>query len=100
WLSEAVWPREAQLSDEDVYWGMTLGAAEMLSYGITTTCEQYRNPTAVADAILDAGIRALYTVAIFDVAGAAPSGGWEALLTEACALFDAADGKEGRLGIG
>ena len=26
WLHEAVWPREARLEDEDVYWGMLLGA--------------------------------------------------------------------------
>ena len=26
WLNEAVWPREAQLTDDDVYWGMMLGA--------------------------------------------------------------------------
>jgi 5-methylthioadenosine/S-adenosylhomocysteine deaminase len=100
WLSEAVWPREGRLTDEDVYWGMTLGAAEMLSYGVTTTCEQYRHPSAVTDAVLDAGIRALYTVAIFDVAGAGPDSGWEALLAGACDLFDAADGKEGRFGVG
>ena len=44
WLHEAVWPREARLEDEDVYWGMLLGAAELLGNGVTTTCEQYRHP--------------------------------------------------------
>jgi 5-methylthioadenosine/S-adenosylhomocysteine deaminase len=100
WLSEAVWPREARLTDEDVYWGMALGACEMLSYGVTTTCEQYRHPAPVTDAILDAGIRALYTPAIFDFADGAPASSWEAMLADACELFDAVDGKEGRLEIG
>jgi 5-methylthioadenosine/S-adenosylhomocysteine deaminase len=100
WLSESVWPREAKLSDEDVYWGMALGAAEMLSYGVTTTCEQYRHPRPVTAALLDTGIRAVYTVAIFDFADAGPGGRWEAMLADACDVFDAADGKEGRLGIG
>ncbi|HVT41969.1 MAG TPA: amidohydrolase [Acidimicrobiales bacterium] len=100
WLNEAVWPREGRLTDEDVYWGMMLGAAEMLSYGVTTTCEQYRHPSAVTGAVLDAGIRTLYTVAIFDVPGAMPDSGWEALLAGACRLFDDANGQEGRLTIG
>ena len=46
WLHEAVWPREAMLEDEDVYWGMVLGAVELLGNGVTTTCEQYRHPDA------------------------------------------------------
>jgi 5-methylthioadenosine/S-adenosylhomocysteine deaminase len=99
WLSETVWPREARLREDDVYWGMVLGAAEMLSNGMTTTCEQYRHPTPVIEAIIDSGIRALYTPAIFDAAGRGP-GGWEDLLSEACALFDTAEGREGRLHLG
>ncbi len=100
WLSESVWPREAKLTEDDVYWGMALGAAEMLSYGVTTTCEQYRHPAPVTEALLDTGMRALYTVAIFDFADAGPDAGWEAMLAGACELFDTADGKEGRLGVG
>ena len=80
WLSESVWPREAKLTDEDVYWGMTLGAAELLGYGVTTTCEQYRHPSPVTEAVLAAGIRTTYTVAIFDFADAGPSNSWEAML--------------------
>jgi 5-methylthioadenosine/S-adenosylhomocysteine deaminase len=33
WLSEAVWPREALHDDDDVFWGMTLGALELLCNG-------------------------------------------------------------------
>ena len=101
WLSESVWPREARLRDEDVYWGMTLGAAEMLGNGMTTTCEQYRHPTPVMEAVLDAGIRTVYTPGIFDVPGEDGTGDtWEALLDEACRLFDAMDGRAGRLHLG
>ncbi len=67
WLHETVWPREALLTDEDVYWGMVLGAAELLCNGTTTTCEQYRHPGPVVEAIVDSGIRATYTPGIFDV---------------------------------
>ena len=100
WLRESVWPREGRMSDEDAYWGMTLGAAELLGYGVTTTCEQYRHPAAVAEAALDAGIRTLYTVAIFDLAEAGPGSSWESMLAGACELFDRADGKEDRFGVG
>lgn len=102
WLTESVWPREARLADEDVYWGMTLGAAELLTNGVTTTCEQYRHPAPVVEAVLDAGIRTVYTPGIFEVPGSpdGPGQRWEVLLAEACALFDAEDGRAGRLHLG
>jgi 5-methylthioadenosine/S-adenosylhomocysteine deaminase len=100
WLSESVWPREARLTDEDVYWGMALGAAELLCNGTTTTCEQYRHPAPVVEAIVDSGIRAMYTPGIFDVPDAGPQNTWEALLEEACLLFDEMDGREGRVHLG
>ncbi|NIR36588.1 MAG: amidohydrolase, partial [Actinobacteria bacterium] len=37
WLREVMWPREGRLTPDDVYWGMTLGAAELLRNGITTS---------------------------------------------------------------
>ena len=64
---------------------MMLGAAELLGNGVTTTCEQYRHPAPVVEAVLDAGIRAVYTPAIFDVPDAGPGSTWEALLAGACA---------------
>jgi 5-methylthioadenosine/S-adenosylhomocysteine deaminase len=100
WLHEAVWPREARLTDEDVYWGMLLGAAELLGNGVTTTCEQYRHPDGVVEAVLEAGIRAMYTPAIFDVPDAGPGSSWEALLARACEVADAMAGKDERLQVG
>jgi 5-methylthioadenosine/S-adenosylhomocysteine deaminase len=100
WLRESVWPREARLEDEDVYWGMLLGATELLCNGVTTTCEQYRHPSAVVDAVLEAGIRAVYTPAIFDVPDAGPANTWEALLAAACELADGLAGKHERLQMG
>jgi 5-methylthioadenosine/S-adenosylhomocysteine deaminase len=100
WLRESVWPREAMLEDEDVYWGMVLGAVELLGNGVTTTCEQYRHPTAVVDAVLDAGIRTVYTPAIFDVPEAGPGSSWEELLAGTCAVVDATAGRDERLQMG
>jgi 5-methylthioadenosine/S-adenosylhomocysteine deaminase len=100
WLRESVWPREALLEDEDVYWGMALGATELLCNGVTTTCEQYRHPEPLVDAVLDAGIRTVYTPAIFDVPEAGPGSSWEALLAGACVVADAHAGKDDRLQVG
>jgi 5-methylthioadenosine/S-adenosylhomocysteine deaminase len=100
WLSEAVWPREALHGDEDVFWGMTLGAHELLCNGITTTCEQYLHPGAVADAALASGIRCVLTPGVFDVPDIDPDGTWPAHLAEACRVFDQMDGREDRLHVG
>ena len=72
---------------------MLLGAAELLSNGVTTTCEQYRHPIAVVEAVLEAGIRTVYTPAIFDVPNAGPGSTWEALLGAACEMVDATAGQ-------
>ena len=57
WLHEAMFPREGQMTDEDIAWGMTLGTAEMLRAGITTTCEMYLWEDAAIAAGRAAGIR-------------------------------------------
>ena len=100
WLTEAVWPREALHGEEDVFWGMTLGALELLCNGVTTTCEQYLYPAAVAEAALASGIRCVLTPGVFDVPGIDPAGTWQGHLTEACRVFDEMDGRDGRLHIG
>ncbi len=100
WLTEAVWPREALHDDEDVFWGMTLGASEMLLNGITTTCEQYLHGAAVADAVLASGIRCVLTPGVFDMPGRDTEGAWKGHLEEACRVFDEMDGQEGRLHVG
>jgi len=100
WLNEAVWPREVMADDDDVFWGMTLGADELLSNGVTTTCEQYLHPEAVVEAAVASGIRCLFTPGIFNVPGAGIAGGWQTHLADACRIFDEMDGREGRLHIG
>jgi 5-methylthioadenosine/S-adenosylhomocysteine deaminase len=100
WLVESVWPREALTTDEDVFWGMTLGADELLRNGVTTTCEQYLHPAAVADSVLASGIRCVLTPGIFDLPGAGPEANWQTHLADACRVFDELDGDAGRLHVG
>jgi 5-methylthioadenosine/S-adenosylhomocysteine deaminase len=58
WLREAIWPVEARLDAEDVYWGSRLACVEMIRNGITSFWDMYWQPEAVARAVTDAGIRA------------------------------------------
>jgi 5-methylthioadenosine/S-adenosylhomocysteine deaminase len=66
-LEEVLWPREALLTDEDVYWGMTLAAAELLRNGVTTTCEMYTHEAGMLDAVVDAGTRAILTPGVIEL---------------------------------
>ena len=67
WLEEKIWPVEAKLSDEDVYWGSRLACAEMLRSGTTRFWDMYWHPGATARAVTDAGIRATIGAPLFDL---------------------------------
>jgi len=58
WLQEAIWPVEAKLGDEDVYWGTRLACLEMIRTGTTNFWDMYWEPAAVARAVEDSGLRA------------------------------------------
>lgn len=66
WLEERIWPVEAKLEDEDVYWGARLACAEMLRSGTTRFWDMYWHPAATARAVRDAGIRAAIGAPLFD----------------------------------
>ena len=61
WLTEAMWPREGRMTPEDAWWGMTLGSAEMLLAGVTTSCEMYLFEEAMVDAVMESGARLVMT---------------------------------------
>ncbi len=67
WLQERIWPVEAKLTDEDVYWGTRLACAEMIRSGTTRFWDMYWHPEASARAVTDAGIRATIGAPLFDV---------------------------------
>jgi 5-methylthioadenosine/S-adenosylhomocysteine deaminase len=69
WLEEKIWPVEAKLADEDVYWGARLACAEMLRSGTTRFWDMYWHPEATARAVADAGIRATIGAPLFDLHG-------------------------------
>jgi 5-methylthioadenosine/S-adenosylhomocysteine deaminase len=57
WLREAVWPVEAKLEPEDVYWGTRLACLEMIRSGTVRFWDMYWHPQATARAVEDAGLR-------------------------------------------
>jgi 5-methylthioadenosine/S-adenosylhomocysteine deaminase len=69
WLQEKIWPVEAKLTDEDVYWGARLACAEMIRGGTTRFWDMYWHPEATARAVADAGIRATIGAPLFDANG-------------------------------
>ena len=82
WLHEVMWPREARLTADDVRVGMQMGAAELLSNGITTSVEMYFHGDAVARGATEAGLRCLVTAPVIEDAQLSRMGAWEAQLDE------------------
>lgn len=66
WLQHKIWPAEANLTDDDCYWGVRLAALEMIRSGTTHFYDMYWHPTATARAAEDAGIRATVGAPLFD----------------------------------
>src|SRR3954451_2967187 len=66
WLEELIWPAEARLTAEDVYWGTRLAALEMIRSGTTHFFDMYWHPAEVARAAEDAGLRATVGAPLFD----------------------------------
>ena len=58
WLEEKIWPLEAKLEPEDVYWGTRLACLEMIRSGTVRFWDMYWHPEATARAVEDAGLRA------------------------------------------
>jgi len=70
WLAEAVWPLERKMGADAVRAAMVLGSAEMLSAGVTTSCEMYLHEDAVVDAVAETGARLVATPGV--IAGLVP----------------------------
>jgi 5-methylthioadenosine/S-adenosylhomocysteine deaminase len=66
WLREVVWPIEAKLEAEDVYWGARLACLEMIRTGTARFWDMYWHPTATARAVADTGLRATIGGPLFD----------------------------------
>jgi 5-methylthioadenosine/S-adenosylhomocysteine deaminase len=66
WLQDRIWPTEAKLTGDDVYWGTRLACAEMIRSGTVRFWDMYWHPDAVARAVRDAGLRASVALPLVD----------------------------------
>ena len=66
WLERHIWPAEAKLDDEDVYWGARLACLEMIRAGTTRFWDMYWHPAATARAVRDSGLRAVVGAPLID----------------------------------
>ena len=73
WLFKAIFPREAKLTPEHVYWFSKLAYADYLSGGITACFDMYFHKYENAKAAVDTGFRHVFCGAANDY------GGFEAL---------------------
>lgn len=58
WLNERIFPYEAQLDTDSVYYASCLGIAEMLRFGVTSFTEMYNFCDQIAEAVQKSGIKA------------------------------------------
>ncbi|WP_102408880.1 amidohydrolase [Parabacteroides bouchesdurhonensis] len=66
WLEQKIWPNEAKMTREDVYWGAKLACLEMIKSGTTTFFDMYHKFRGTADAVEEMGIRAVISGVCFD----------------------------------
>lgn len=69
WLNKQVFPREGQLTEDDVYWLNILGIMEYLTSGITANFDMYFFPPVDAKASVDTGFRTVQTSGLNNFGG-------------------------------
>jgi len=66
WLTETIWPLEANLQPDDVYYGALLGCLEMIRSGTTCFADMYFHEGKIAEAVNKAGLRAILAQGIIE----------------------------------
>lgn len=67
WLEDKIWPLEAKMGPEDIYWGTKLACLEMIKSGTTTFNDMYFFPESAMKAVEEMGLRALIGLVVFDL---------------------------------
>ncbi len=65
WFNEKIWVSESGLTEDDVYWGMMLAAAEMIRSGTVGFADHYFHMHRVAEVVEQSGLKALLATAVF-----------------------------------
>ncbi len=67
WLQTKIWPLEAKLTADDVYWGTRLACLEMIKSGTTCFNDMYWHIEAAAKAVGESGIRGVLSGVFIDI---------------------------------
>lgn len=67
WLEGKIWPLEAKLTADDVYWGAKLACLEMIRNGVTAFNDMYWQWEATARAVGEMGIRGFISAVFIDM---------------------------------
>lgn len=67
WLEEKIWPLEARMNEEDVYWGAKLACLEMIKSGVLFFNDMYWHWRGTARAVEEMGVRAAISGVIIDL---------------------------------
>jgi 5-methylthioadenosine/S-adenosylhomocysteine deaminase len=68
WLEQKIWPFEAKMTEEDIYWGSKLAILEMIQSGTTCMLDMYMAMDRVAEAVDESGFRASLSRGMIGVA--------------------------------
>ncbi len=98
WLTDAIWPREGNMSPDDAHWGMKLGSLEMLLAGVTTSCEMYFFEDAMVEAVEQTGGRLVLCPGV--IAALLPDGDVEPRIAELAGLHARHHNPDGRVTVG
>ena len=66
WLERHIWPLEAKLSEEDVYWGSKLACLEMIKSGTTCFNDMYWHLKGTLKAASESGLRSVLSSVFID----------------------------------
>ncbi|MCK4615128.1 MAG: amidohydrolase, partial [Thermoplasmata archaeon] len=67
WLQNKIWPVEAGLKPEDIYWGTKLAILEMIKSGTTAFNDMYFMVEETAKAVEEMGVRAVLSYGFIDL---------------------------------
>lgn len=67
WLEQKIWPLEAHLHGEDVYWGTRLACLEMIKTGTIAFNDMYFFMKDAARAVIDSGMKAVLSYGFIDL---------------------------------
>lgn len=84
WLQTRIWPAEARLSEEDVYWGTRLACLEMIRSGTLSFENMYWHVHGTARAVEKSGMRAGTGAVMIDVEGEKQAQACQSLAEKLC----------------